>query len=71
MYGFEVERRELNTLEKAQHELNEYLASFMKRFDNMNTLLIFYYAGHGFHAKDPDTLKFKPCVCQSQHCGSC
>jgi hypothetical protein len=67
----EVERHQLSTLEKAHHELNEYLAYLMKRFDNMNTLLVFYYVGHGFHVNDLDTVKLRACVCQSQHYGSC
>ncbi|KAH7063889.1 hypothetical protein BKA63DRAFT_572767 [Paraphoma chrysanthemicola] len=48
-YYFGVERQVLDDLEKADHQLNEYLSSFMKRHDESNTLLIFYYAGHGLY----------------------
>ncbi|KAF2675675.1 hypothetical protein K458DRAFT_397715 [Lentithecium fluviatile CBS 122367] len=48
-YSFQVERKELNTLEKASHQLNSFLSSFMALHDESNTLLIFYYAGHGLY----------------------
>lgn len=56
-YAFEVERRELNSLERASHQLNSFLSSFMEKHDNENTLLIFYYAGHGLY--DYGTVVFK------------
>lgn len=46
-YGFEVERKEIHSLAKASHQLNAFLASFMEAHDEKNTLMIFYYAGHG------------------------
>jgi hypothetical protein len=48
-YAFEVERKELNSVEKASHQLNSYLSNFMEAHDDSNTLLIFYYAGHGLY----------------------
>lgn len=48
-YAFEVERKELNSLERASHQLNAFLSAFMAAHDEENTLLIFYYAGHGLY----------------------
>ncbi|KAF2028208.1 hypothetical protein EK21DRAFT_114122 [Setomelanomma holmii] len=48
-YAFEVKRKELTSLEKASHQLNSFLSSFMEEHDESNTLLIFYYAGHGLY----------------------
>jgi hypothetical protein len=48
-YSFGVERKVLDSLEKASHQLNAILSSFMAKYDESNTLLIFYYAGHGLY----------------------
>ncbi len=36
---------------KAQHQFNDILASFVREHDRRNSLLIIYYAGHGFSEK--------------------
>lgn len=56
-YGFIVERKELDDIDKAGHQLNSFLSSFMARHDDSNTLLIFYYAGHGSERDETVVLK--------------
>ncbi|KAK7961079.1 hypothetical protein PG988_012293 [Apiospora saccharicola] len=51
----------------AQNQLNFHLAKFVSEKDGMNTLLIVYYAGHGFSeygmpGSDGEILKLTPCV---------
>ncbi|KAF2657863.1 hypothetical protein K491DRAFT_714156 [Lophiostoma macrostomum CBS 122681] len=49
-YGFEVKQRQLEE-RNAQHQLSHFLAEFMWKHDELDTLLIIYYAGHGFVQK--------------------
>jgi hypothetical protein len=49
VYSFKVERQELTDPKRAVHELNVGLSTFMRNHDESNTLLIFYYAGHGIY----------------------
>ena len=46
-YSFVVVRGELTNLGRASHQLNLLLSSFMNAHDEPDTLLLFYYAGHG------------------------
>jgi hypothetical protein len=49
-YGFEVTQKQLEE-RNAQHQLSAFLADFMWKHDELDTLLIIYYAGHGFVQK--------------------
>ncbi|KAE9962787.1 hypothetical protein BLS_010016 [Venturia inaequalis] len=50
-YGFKVDRALLGT-DNAQKELLYFLAKFVMDHDEKNTLLIVYYAGHGWAPPD-------------------
>ncbi|ORY09325.1 hypothetical protein BCR34DRAFT_589428 [Clohesyomyces aquaticus] len=47
-YGFKVERQKLGR-EKADHQLNQFLSTFMFQYDDKDRLLIIYYGGHGVY----------------------
>jgi Caspase domain len=50
-YNFTVNKAPLET-DNAQKEMIFYLAQFLKEHDRKNTLLIIYYAGHGWAPPD-------------------
>lgn len=55
-YGFHVDKAPLET-DNAQKEMKFYLAKFLMEHDRKNTLLIIYYAGHGWVPTDqPDAM---------------
>lgn len=41
----------------AQAQVNRHLAEFVDDYDDTNTLLIIYYAGHGRPGESPGSLK--------------
>jgi hypothetical protein len=47
-YKFEVVERLLNHKKRAQTQVNQHLANFVADHDDKHTLLIIYYAGHGW-----------------------
>lgn len=52
-YGFTVEKKLLDSRKgNPSHQLMDFLTSFVNKHDGKNTLLIIYYAGHGFSAKN-------------------
>jgi caspase domain-containing protein len=46
-YGFEVHKRVIDSTNGPRKKLNKHLSTFLDDHDNPDTLLIFYYAGHG------------------------
>lgn len=48
-YGYEVERGLLNVKRSPQTQVNRHLATFVDDHNTEHTLLIIYYAGHGWH----------------------
>jgi hypothetical protein len=47
-YGFTVVPHILDSSKNPQKDLNFYLSSFVHEYDAEGTLLILYYAGHGW-----------------------
>ncbi|KAI9685827.1 MAG: Phosphatidylinositol-4-phosphate 5-kinase [Bathelium mastoideum] len=57
LYGFEVKQEQLNDKKRAQIQMNKHLANFVDEFEDQgnSTLLIIYYAGHGWaHVPEDD-----------------
>ncbi|KAI9662501.1 MAG: Phosphatidylinositol-4-phosphate 5-kinase [Bathelium mastoideum] len=57
LYGFEVRQEKLNNKKRAQIQMNKHLANFVDEFEDQSnsTLLIIYYAGHGWaHVPEDD-----------------
>ena len=48
VYNFEVRKSQLDTQKKPQHQMTAALANFVRDHDEKHTLLIIYYAGHGW-----------------------
>jgi hypothetical protein len=48
VYNFEVQKTQLHTRKKPQHQMTAALANFVRDHDDKHTLLIIYYAGHGW-----------------------
>lgn len=50
MYNFEIRQEKLNHNERAQAQMNEHLATFVRKYEKESnkTLMIIYYAGHGW-----------------------
>ena len=46
-YNFTVHHGLINQQKSAKHQINFYLAKFVRDEDDEKTLLIIYYAGHG------------------------
>ena len=55
--GFEVVHKEIGAEKPAHNKVNFHLSKFVDDFDHENSLLIIYYAGHGF--VDENTQKLK------------
>ena len=51
-YNFEVQKEYLEEDSRPQAQLNDHLASFVRKMEHERTLLIVYYAGHGFGKGD-------------------
>jgi hypothetical protein len=49
-YGFEVFQHVLDSKDNPRRRLNKYLSNFIDEYDKDETLLILYYAGHGWDA---------------------
>lgn len=47
-YGFHVEKKKINNTENSQWDLIAHLSAFFRNHDSEQTLLIIYYAGHGW-----------------------
>jgi hypothetical protein len=47
-YNFTTRQRQIKNTDNPQAELNNHLTQFVVDFDSEGTLLIIYYAGHGF-----------------------
>lgn len=58
-FMFETTRKILtkDSRTSAQAQVNHYLAKFVYKNDNLNTMLIIYYAGHGRPGNDRGKLK--------------
>lgn len=48
LYCFETTTKRLNHERRAQMQMNLHLAEFLYEYDDPHTLIIIYYAGHGF-----------------------
>jgi hypothetical protein len=50
LYNFEVRKEKLHHKERAQAQMNEHLATFVRKYEKerKSTLMIIYYAGHGW-----------------------
>ncbi|ORY00886.1 hypothetical protein BCR34DRAFT_592437 [Clohesyomyces aquaticus] len=48
-FHYHTKTVELDVSSKPQHQIAEHLASFVRRHDGPNNLLIVYYTGHGVH----------------------
>ena len=55
-YNFKVYRRQINDKKKPQVQAHKYLSDFVYEEDGERTLLIVYYAGHGFAGEKAGTL---------------
>lgn len=47
-YGYKVIRHRINSRKNPKKWLNKYLSNFVCKYDKEDTLLIIYYAGHGW-----------------------
>ncbi|QDS77662.1 hypothetical protein FKW77_003042 [Venturia effusa] len=47
-YGFQVDTKMINSTENSQWDLMNHLTAFFSKYDSEQTLLIIYYAGHGW-----------------------
>lgn len=47
-YGFAVEQEVLDSSGKPQIDIVAILGNFVRKYDKKGTLLILYYAGHGW-----------------------
>jgi hypothetical protein len=54
VFGFTVETKLLDHKQKPQLQMNKHISGFICDYDDDNTLLIIYYAGHGYSALDPE-----------------
>jgi hypothetical protein len=50
-YGFEVKRQTVHSRQKPAQKLKKCFADLVHDYDHPNTLLIIYYAGHGWSAE--------------------
>lgn len=62
-YGFEVFARKINSKKSPEKWLTNYLSNFVCDHDHEDTLLIIYYAGHGWSksvrtGEGPSSLEF-------------
>lgn len=48
VYHFDVEKHLLNTKDSPQKQVFKHLSNFVAAYDNPQTLLVVYYAGHGY-----------------------
>ena len=55
--GFEVVHNEIGAEKPAHNKVNYFLSKFVDDFDHEDSILIIYYAGHGF--VDPKTRRLK------------
>ena len=55
-YNFKVYSTQINAQKKPQVQAHKYLAEFVYHEDGPRTLLIVYYAGHGFAGEKAGTL---------------
>ncbi len=55
-YNFNVYHKQINNKKPAQVQAHKYLADFVYEEDGERTLLIVYYAGHGFAGDKAGTL---------------
>ncbi|KAK6822851.1 homeobox domain-containing protein [Apiospora arundinis] len=63
-FKFETKRKTLrgDPIKSTQNQLNMYLSTFVYENDNKDTLLIIYYAGHGFLDYEPVKLMLTPSI---------
>jgi hypothetical protein len=62
MYKTTRRALKIDSRRSAQAQVNRHLAEFVDDYDDTNTLLIIYYAGHGRPGNDPGVLKLSGLV---------